>query len=83
MNFHGGLGWQHAFGPLNPSVQNSFAGGADFTVWGAPIARDVLTVDAGLDIDLAENTTFGVAYGGYLSGESALHDLKANLTFRF
>jgi outer membrane autotransporter protein len=83
VNFHGGLGWQHAFGPLNPSVQNSFAGGADFTVWGAPIARDVLTVDAGLDIDLAENTTFGVAYGGYLSGESALHDVKANLTFRF
>ncbi|WP_228866739.1 autotransporter outer membrane beta-barrel domain-containing protein [Roseibium aggregatum] len=83
VNLHGGLGWQHAIGPLNPSVQNSFAGGADFTVWGAPIARDVLTVDAGLDIDLAENTTFGVAYGGYLSGESALHDVKANLTFRF
>lgn len=83
VNFHGGLGWQHAIGPLNPSVQNCFAGGADFTVWGAPVARDVLTVDAGLDIDLAENTTFGVAYGGHLSGESALHDLKANLTFRF
>ncbi|WP_269583371.1 autotransporter domain-containing protein [Roseibium sp. Sym1] len=83
LKVHGGLGWQHAFGALNPSVQNSFAGGADFSVWGAPIARDVLTIDAGLDLDLTENATLGVAYDGYLSGDSNLHDVKANLTFRF
>ena len=67
----------------NPSVQNSFAGGADFTIWGAPIARDVLTIDAGLDLDLTENATLGLAYDGHLSGDNALHDIKANLTFRF
>ena len=81
--FHGGLGWQHALGPVDPSVQNSFAGGTDFTVRGTPIARDVLTINTGLEMDVADNASLGLAYDGYLSGDSSLHDVKARFSLRF
>lgn len=81
--FHGGLAWQRALGPVDPSVQNSFAAGTDFTVRGTPIARDVLALDAALEFDVTDNASLGLAYDGYLSGDSSLHDVKARFSYRF
>ncbi|MNI88644.1 hypothetical protein D3C73_1459650 [compost metagenome] len=39
-------------------------GGRDYTVYGAPLDRDSLLVDAGLDLRVSANNTLGVSLNG-------------------
>ena len=45
------LGWRHVFGDVTPTSTLAFASAPSipFAVAGAPIARDALAVEAGLD----------------------------------
>ncbi|WP_353702013.1 autotransporter domain-containing protein [Bradyrhizobium sp. INPA03-11B] len=79
----GMLGWRHAYGDVTPLTAVAFAGSNVFTVAGLPIARDAAAIEAGLDLSLARNVTFGVAYTGQMA--KRLHDngVKADLSWKF
>lgn len=74
----GMLGWRHAFGDT-PTSQMRFASAGDtFTIASAPLARDVLVLDVGGDVNLTDNTTLGLVYGGQFG--SGVQDHSANLS---
>jgi outer membrane autotransporter protein len=78
------VGWRHAFGDVVPTTLLAFAGGASaFTVAGAPIDRDVLVAEAGLDWQASEAISLGVSYTGQIGSRAQEHALKGNLTWRF
>jgi outer membrane autotransporter protein len=81
---HAGVAWRHAFGDLTPERTLAFAsGGADFDVAGPALARDSLAVEAGFDLSIGENATFGIGYDGVFSGETEEHAATASFSLRF
>jgi outer membrane autotransporter protein len=80
----GTLGWRHAFGGQTPSDTLAFvAGGSAFSIQGAPIARNGLVVDAGLDVAIAHDAVLGLSYTGQLADRAQDHALKANMSWKF
>ncbi|WP_245417599.1 autotransporter domain-containing protein [Aminobacter sp. AP02] len=79
----GGLGWRHAFGDVSPSSIVAFAGGDSFTVYGAPIARDALLVEAGLDVAISSKASLGLNYFGQIASSARDHGVKANFAVKF
>jgi outer membrane autotransporter protein len=79
----GTFGWRHAFGDVTPTSIHAFAGGDAFTVAGVPIAKDAALVEAGLDLDLSEAATFGIAYQGQFGDGAMQNGLNANLRVGF
>jgi len=80
----GTAGWHHAFGDDTPASKFSFtSAGNTFTATGVPIARDALVVDAGFDVNLTKNATFGLFYGGRFGSGTQDHSASANLNVRF
>ncbi|WP_194164559.1 autotransporter domain-containing protein [Microvirga thermotolerans] len=78
------LGWRHAYGDVAPEARLGLAGaGVPFTVAGAPVDRDALVAEAGLDWQAAAAVTLGVAYAGQIGTRAQEHALKGNLTWRF
>jgi len=78
----GGIGWRHAFADA-PVTVNSFAGGTSFAVSGAPIAANALVLEAGVDVDLNDNLTLGLAYDGQFSGGASDHGVSADFGVKF
>jgi outer membrane autotransporter protein len=84
LTLHGLLGWRHAYGDVAPEARLAFASGAAaFTVAGAPVSRDALVAEAGLDWQPGPDMTLGVAYGGQIGEDAQEHALKGNFTWRF
>ncbi|MEW5421758.1 autotransporter domain-containing protein [Amorphus sp. 3PC139-8] len=84
------LGWRHAFGSLDPTATNAFAGGSAFTVEGVPIAEDVAVVGAGLEFDLGavpmrgiSGATLGVFYDGQFGSDLVDNAATGRLTIEF
>ena len=61
----------------------SFANGDPFTISGVPLAADAAVVDAGIDLTLAKDVTFGASYSGQLSKAGFDNGAKANLNWQF
>ncbi|WP_274425236.1 autotransporter domain-containing protein [Chelativorans sp. YIM 93263] len=80
---HGTLGWRHAFGDTTPLSTHAFAGGDTFTVAGVPIAEDAAIIEAGLDFDITDNATLGVAYSGQIATDAQQHGFNAKLSVKF
>jgi len=57
--------------------------GAAFGIWGVPIARDAVLVEAGGDLHLSAQTEFGIFYVGQLAANAQDHSVKGNFTWRF
>ena len=66
---HGILGWRHVFGDVTPTSTLAFASAPStpFAIAGAPIARDALEVEAGVDWRITRQATIGVFYSGSLA----------------
>lgn len=79
----GALGWQHAYGDRQPVSTSAFATGSSFIVSGAPVAKDTLLVDAGLEFDLSKDATLGVKYIGQYGSGYTQNGFNANLNIRF
>jgi outer membrane autotransporter protein len=80
---HGMVGWRHTFGGA-PTAQMTFAsGGNAFTIVGVPLAQDSLVLNAGFDINLTDDATLGIAYGGQFGSGVQDHSAKVNLNVRF
>ncbi|MBB2895287.1 autotransporter domain-containing protein [Pseudomonas sp. AS2.8] len=77
------LGWRHAFGDTTPEQESAFAGGPDFKLVGAPIARDAAVVRGALDLTLSETVSLGLGYDGQLSSHAKDQDLDVRLSWRF
>ncbi|KAA0689538.1 autotransporter domain-containing protein [Neorhizobium sp. P12A] len=82
-SLHGSLGWRHALGDTTTSSSLAFAGGDAFSIDGVPVARDALAVDAGVDVNLSKQATFGVSYSGQIAGKSSTNGVKANIAVKF
>lgn len=79
----GSLGWRHAFGDITPMSTFAFAGGTAFGIAGVPIAQNAAVVEAGLDLRLFRNASFGIAYNGQFASSARTQSVKANLSVRF
>jgi len=78
------VGWIHAFGDVDPRGRMWLAGAATpFTVAGAPIARDSLLLEAGLDMSVAANVTLGATWSAQLAQHGQEQSLKGNFAIRF
>ncbi|WP_287222903.1 autotransporter domain-containing protein [Mesorhizobium sp.] len=80
---HGTLGWRHAFGDVTPTSTFAFTGGDAFTIGGVPVARDSAVIEAGFDLQVSANATFGLSYAGQFGAHAANNGAKANLNVRF
>ncbi|MDF2116369.1 autotransporter domain-containing protein, partial [Roseiarcaceae bacterium H3SJ34-1] len=79
----GTLGWRHAFGSTTPVSTFAFAGGNAFNIAGVPIAQNAAVVEAGLDLRLFQDATFGVSYNGQFASSAGDQSVKANLAVKF
>lgn len=79
----GTVGWRHAFGDTTPTTRHRFPSGDAFTIAGVPIAKDSAVLEAGVDLSLTPNTTFGLSYASQLAGSAQDHEVRANLAIRF
>jgi outer membrane autotransporter protein len=68
MTFRGGLAWRHAFGDVTPETLMRFAGGSAFNIAGAPVERDSMIVEAGVDIAVSQNATLSFDFRGEIGG---------------
>jgi len=80
----GMLGWRHGFGDLVPVTVHRFvAGDTPFAVSGAPLDRDALVVEAGLDWAVTPLLTVGVKYDGQIGNRDQEHALRGQASLRF
>ena len=82
---HGVIGWRHAYGALAPTVLLAFASapGAPFAIAGAPIARDALVTETGLDWRVSEQASLGLFYSGERARNAHDDALEAKFQMRF
>lgn len=79
----GMLGWRHAFQDV-PDAALAFSGtGTGFTVDGAPIARDSLLLEAGLDVAVNANVNLGLTYAGSFGDGATSNAVKLNGEIKF
>ena len=77
-------GWKHTYGDVySDTRQRLVAGGKNFSVSGAPLDRDSLLVDAGLDLGLSANHTLGVGLTGEIGTDSQNHGVTGQWRMSF
>ena len=78
------LGWRHGFGELTPQARTAFAlGTSPAVVFAAPIDRNALTAEAGLDWRISQATALGLTYSAAIGERSRDHALKGRIDMRF
>lgn len=77
------IGWRHAYSDVSPVSTASFVGSSAFTVSGAPIAKDVATVEAGLDFQISRDAVLGVSYNGQFGSGAVQNGVNAKLSVSF
>jgi len=84
---HGGLGWQHAFdkedGQSRRRFWNSTGTSADFSVKGARLGEDLLTITLGISGEIAPNQIIGLEYRGEVSSQQKQHGGQLHYSLRF
>lgn len=81
----GAIGWRHSFGDTETEAAMNFAAdpAASFRVDGAPISRDAMALEAGVDYRISRRLELGVHYNGQVSGAIDDHGVQANMKIRF
>lgn len=78
------LGWQHAFGDLNPTAVVAFAaGGNPFQVSGAPIDRDAAVAEVGAEYRATSALTVGLSYAGQVGDRAYDNSVRGRMDYRF
>ena len=85
MTVSGMIGWQHVYGGPTPNATMAYASAPlnAFSIAGAPIARDALALEFGLDRRLTSNIKLSVYYSGLLSSSASDNAIKAKLEATF
>jgi outer membrane autotransporter protein len=77
-------GWKHTFGEVTTETrQRLVTGGSNYTVSGAPLDRNSLMVDAGLDLGLSPRHTLGVGIMGEMGTDSRNHGVTGQWRMSF
>ena len=82
---NGMIGWQRAFGDVTPNSVLAFASAPDvpFAIAGAPIARNALAVEAGVDWRFTANVKLGIYYSGLIASNASDNAIKVKLEANF
>ena len=85
MTLDGMIGWQHVYGGPTPNATMAFASAPStpLSIAGAPIARDALALEFGVDRRLTSNIKLSVYYSGLLSSSASDNAIKAKLEATF
>lgn len=83
VSLQGTLGWQHAFDDLEPERDMAFAGGSQFTVQGAPLAKDTAVAQLGVTAQVAPGTRVEVGYTGQFGDGYKDSGLRLGLNVSF
>ncbi|MDN4545235.1 autotransporter domain-containing protein [Pseudomonas sp. C32] len=76
--------WKHTYGEIATETrQRLITGGRKYTVSGAPLDRDSLMVDAGLELGLSARQTLGVGVNGEMATDSRNHGATAQWRMTF
>ena len=78
----GSVGWRHAFADTPISVHR-FGTGPSFNITGQPVASDVLTLGAGLALDVGGGTSIDLTYGGQIGSGTQTHGLQGTWAKQF
>lgn len=77
-------GWKHVYGETDTSTrQRLVTGGHDYTVYGAELDRNSLTLDTGLDLTVSTNHTLGVGLSGEIGTDSRHHGVSGQWRMAF
>lgn len=77
-------GWKHTYGDVDSRThQRLVTGGKTYTVKGAALDRDSLTLDAGLDLAVSTRHTLGVGYNGEVGNDSRSHGVMGQWRMAF
>ncbi len=82
-NLHGQIGWQHALADTQSAIELAIPSGASFDSVGVPIARDALSLEAGLDLALSAEATLTASYSGQLAEGAQNHSVKLGFGLKF
>jgi subtilase-type serine protease len=78
------VAWQQAFNDVTPDATLAFqVAPTPFTISGAPIARDSLLAEAGLDVAIGCNITVGLSYVGQVGDAVTDHVAKGKFSWAF
>lgn len=85
LSLNGMIGWQHVYGGPTPNATLAFASlpSTPFSIAGAPIARDALALELGIDRRLTSNLKLGLYYSGLLASGASDNAVKAKLEATF
>ncbi|WP_285418902.1 autotransporter outer membrane beta-barrel domain-containing protein [Pseudomonas sp. efr-133-TYG-5] len=77
-------GWKHVYGNTdNHTRQRLVSGGRDYTVHGAQLDRNSLTLDTGLDLGLSAHHTLGIGLTGEIGSDSRNHGVTGQWRMAF
>ncbi|MHC8289865.1 autotransporter outer membrane beta-barrel domain-containing protein [Pseudomonas sp. XS1P51] len=77
-------GWKHTYGEVYTETrQRLVTGGNDYSVYSAPLDRDKLMVDAGVDLKLSTRNTLGVGLTGEMGSDSRSHGVTGQWRMSF
>jgi outer membrane autotransporter protein len=76
-------GWRHAFGDTVSTSVMALSGGEPFSVRGASIQRDSLTLEGGAEVKLAKWVRAGVFYAGSVGPSARDHGVHAYTSWAF
>jgi len=76
------VGWRRAFADT-PSSTHALAGGTSFEVLGAPVTVDIVTVGAGLSLDINPQSLVNLTYDGQFGTGAETHSLKGTFANRY
>ena len=79
----GSAALRHAFGDRAPTIDLGFTGAPSFGIIGAPIDKDALAVNLGLEADLGRSAVIGVTYSGAYGDRLSDHGARAQVSWRF
>src|SRR5690606_14251698 len=82
-SLHGMIGWRHAGGDIDPTIQSTFDGSDVFAITGAPIARNAAVVEAGVNFGLSHAANLDISYNGQFGSDTEQHGLKSRLSVKF
>ena len=77
------VGWRHAFGDVAQSKTMAFEGGQNFTVAGAPLARNTAVLGLEADVALSRNAALVLGYQGEMGSGQRDHSASVKLRWAF
>ena len=78
-----GLGWRHLMGKTEPYSDLRFSTGQDFSIQGAPMARNALMAELGVELVNNNNSRLGLLYVGQLAGRTKDHGVQLRASWAF